>query len=572
MVSVRDRARQSTLLRPLRMARLRRFARTEGHENWPALIGCDMPAWEAALRSAKGGPRVLIATSIGGHFALNAIDRLLTVALTLRGAEVRIALCDRLLSGCQMAEANLFPDQNRFVEFGPQRDLCSYCYSPSRAAYAQIGIPVLNLGDFLTPEDLQTMAQAARAVDMEEIGSFSAEGLALGEHALAGALRFFARGDLATEPHASAVAHRYLTAALQSATAYRRILEYFPADVVVAHHGVYVPQGVAVAVARQIKRRVVVWNPAYRKHCFMFSHDDTYHHTMMNEPVATWRDGVFSAESAQMIESYLRSRWDGGRDWIRFHRDPDYRLTKELAMHGLDIGKPIVLALTNVFWDAQLHYPTNAFRSQLEWLCATIEWFAARADLQLVVRIHPAELSGVPASRQHAADEIARAFPVLPPNVRVIPPSSAVSTYVLAQSCDCALIYATKTGVELASMGIPVVVAGEAWVRNKGFTHDARSPEHYRELLARLPFGERLSAEMIELARRYAFHFFFRRMIPLDFVQPIAGPRRFATRIDGLGSLRPGANPGLDAICQGILTGTPFHMPHAAALIAGATV
>lgn len=571
MVSARDFARKSALLRPLRIARLRRYARTEGHENWPALIGRDMPAWEAALRSAQGGLRVLIATSIGGHFALNAIDRLLAVALTLRGAEVRIALCDRVLNACQMAEANLFPDQNRFVASGPQRDLCGYCYEPARTAYALLGIPVLNLGDFLTPEELKTLAQAARAVGMEELASFSAEGLALGEHALAGALRFFARGDLATEPHAMPVVHRYLTAALQTATAYRRILEHFSADVVIAHHGIYVPQGVAVAVARQTKRRVVVWNPAYRKHCFMFSHDDTYHHTMMNEPVATWRDGAFGAESAQLIESYLRSRWEGGRDWIRFHRDPDYRLTKNLAMQGLDAGKPVVLALTNVFWDAQLHYPTNAFRSQLEWLCATIEWFAARADLQLVVRIHPAELSGTPASRQHAADEIARAFPVLPVNVRVIPPDSAVSTYALAESCDCALIYATKTGVELASMGIPVIVAGEAWVRNKGFTHDALSPEHYRELLARLPFGERLPADLIELARRYAFHFFFRRMIPLDFVQPIAGPRRFATRIDGLGSLQPGANPGLDAICQGILAGTPFHMPDDAAPAIGAS-
>jgi hypothetical protein len=113
-------------------------------------------------------------------------------------------------------------------------------------------------------------------------------------------------------------------------------------------------------------------------------------------------------------------------------------------------------------------------------------------------------------------------------------------------------------GVELSAMGMPVIVAGEAWVRNKGFTEDIRSPQHYREVLARLPFAQRLDDARRGRALAYAHHFFFRRMIALPFVEPDTGTRRFTIRAASLDQLGPGADPGLDVVCQGILEGAPF--------------
>ncbi len=53
-----------------------------------------------------------------------------------------------------------------------------------------------------------------------------------------------------------------------------------------------------------------------------------------------------------------------------------------------------------------------------------------------------------------------------------------MSTYALMSLCNSAIIYGTKMGVELTSVGLPVIVAGEAWIRNKGLTHDARHPRN----------------------------------------------------------------------------------------------
>lgn len=112
---------------------------------------------------------------------------------------------------------------------------------------------------------------------------------------------------------------------------------------------------------------------------------------------------------------------------------------------GLDPSKHTIGLLTNVVWDAQLHYPVNAFPDMMAWLHATIEHFAGRRELQLVIRVHPAERSGAIKSRQPVVEEIAERFPRLPPNVFLIPPDSKMSTYSVMLGCDSVLIYGTKT-------------------------------------------------------------------------------------------------------------------------------
>jgi hypothetical protein len=77
----------------------------------------------------------------------------------------------------------------------------------------------------------------------------------------------------------------------------------------------------------------------------------------------------------------------------------------------------------------------------VDWVLRTVEYFSARPDLQLLIRVHPAEKSGDIPSRQPVLDEIRQRFPVIPPNVFVIPPESRVSTYAAMEACDSVIIY-----------------------------------------------------------------------------------------------------------------------------------
>jgi hypothetical protein len=409
----------------------------------------------------------------------------------------------------------------------------------------------------LTDEDRRLADKVSSELRLNEIETFELDGLKIGEHAKAGALRFYARATIDDEPHGETVLRRYLKAALLTALSVKRLFEKEKFDVAVFHHGIYVPQGIIGEVARQIGVRVVNWNPAYRKNCFIFSHGDTYHHTLMDEPVSVWEEMDWTPEREETISQYLRSRWQGENDWIRFTENPFFEKDRILKEIGCDTSRPIIGCLTNVMWDAQLHYPANAFPNMLEWLLHTVRYFEKRQDLQLVIRVHPAEIRGSVPTRQPVVEELKMHFPTLPANVFVVPPESNISTYVLAELCDSVIIYGTKTGVELTSVGIPVIVAGEAWIRNKGVTSDAESIAGYEAILNALPSKTRLPSEITSRAKKYAYHFFFRRMIPVDVFEKGPGwpPYRF---IGKLTDLEAGADAGLDCICDGILEGTAF--------------
>ena len=394
-----------------------------------------------------------------------------------------------------------------------------------------------------------------------EIRGFAIDGVPIGEHAMAGALRFFARGDLEAEPKAEAVLRRYFEAALLTYYACHRLLAGGHYKVVVLNHGIYVPQGVIAETARRLGVRVVTWHPAYRRGCFIFNHDETYHHGLMNEPVSAWEGMRWDKWHREQIERYLKSRWVGRNDWVKFQREPKFDIEAIKKETGIDFSRPTVGLLTNVVWDAQLHYKANAFPGMLDWLSKTIAYFEKRTDLQLLIRVHPAELTGTLPSRQPAVAEIKRAFPQLPSNVFIIPPESRLSTYVAMSQCNAVLIYGTKTGVELTASGIPVIVAGEAWIRGKGVTLDAESEIDYLRLLDSLPLPAGLDEPTRDRALKYAYHFFFRRMIPLASVRERKGWPPFEVSINGLHDLVPGKSLGLDVICDGILSGTPFIYP-----------
>jgi hypothetical protein len=116
-------------------------------------------------------------------------------------------------------------------------------------------------------------------------------------------------------------------------------------------------------------------------------------------------------------------------------------------------------------------------------------------------------------------------------------------------------------GVELAALGLPVIVAGEAWVRNKGITSDARDRDDYLDLLARLPLVGKTTEDRAARARKYAFHFFFRRMIPVGLFEPTARWPYLRVNLGSVDGLQAGADRGLDVICDGILAEKPFIYP-----------
>ncbi|TVQ44349.1 MAG: capsule biosynthesis protein [Gloeocapsa sp. DLM2.Bin57] len=531
--------------------------------DWEGILTTNPTLWEEAKQKATTD--VLIATSVGGLLPMSLPESLLAVALTLRGAKVHILLCDEFLPACLNLQKIDIPE-TVIENYQLKTVKCKDCYQAGRKFYEPLGLQIHRYSELVSETEKEKAKAIAQTIPLTEIPAYCLNNWQIGEHAYAGALRYFASGNLENEPHSEVIVRRYFEGAILTAQATNNLLQQHQFEVACFNHGIYLPHGIIGEVCRQPHGdiqpvRVVNWNVAYRKKCFIFSHGDTYHQTMLSEPVETWSDLPWNETMEAQIIAYLRSRWSGSRDWIWFHEKPDAEIEKIAQEIGLDLTKPIIGLLTNVMWDAQLHYRANAFPNMLSWVLATIKYFSQRQDLQLLIRIHPAEIRGTLPSRQPLLPEINKVWSQLPPNVFIIPPESPVSTYAAMLQCDSVIIYGTKTGVELTSFGIPVIVGGEAWIKGKGITLDPPTPEAYFTTLDTLPLKQKLTSETLMRARKYAYHFFFRRMIPIKLMQPVPGKPPYRINVANLDQLLPSVDPGLDVICEGILTESPFIYP-----------
>jgi hypothetical protein len=534
------------------------YSRTR-YANWKAVLQRDHIYWSRVLKETGLKDRVLIPTCVGSLIGTTHLESLLGVALSLRGVRVEFLLCDAALPACVGCEIGYLGNLHEKNFLPLSHAFCSRCFAPAFKALSPLNLRIHRFQELLSPGDIERCRQMSAAVPLSAIPEYAYRDIAVGEHAYAGALRFYARGDLNGAPFAEEVIRQYLMASLISATAMFTLFDREHFECAVFNHGIYVPQGIVGEVCRKRGVRVVNWNAAYRKKCFIFSHQETYHHTLMSEPIDKWGGISWTTQRENVLIGYLNSRREGVNDWIWFHKKPIHRVDGALARMGMDPSKPCIGMLTSVMWDAALHYPANAFPNMLEWVFHTIDYFRNRPDLQLIMRVHPAEIQGGLPSRQRVVDEIRNRYPDgIPGNIFVIAPESRLSTYALMEKCNAVIIYNTKTGIELSAMGVPVIVAGEAWIRNKGFSIDVTNPVEYSRVLDRLPLPDRMSSADTLQAKKYAYHFFFRRMIPLELMEPTGGNPPFRVNLKTIDELQPGKSRGLDLICDGILNGSDF--------------
>jgi hypothetical protein len=203
----------------------------------------------------------------------------------------------------------------------------------------------------------------------------------------------------------------------------------------------------------------------------------------------------------------------GARVWGKSKRLWQYVSAQGAAQTRKALGlddRPVVLLAANVLGDS-LTLGRNIFaESMSEWITKTVQYFAKRPDVQLVVRIHPGEKI-VPQAKSMGT-VVREALPEIPSHIRLVGALDNVNTYDLIEVASLGLAYTTTVGVETAMNGIPVISCGNTHYRGRGFTLDPNSWEEYfstlENVLSDLP-AHRLTEELIAKAWNYAYRFFF---------------------------------------------------------------
>jgi hypothetical protein len=304
---------------------------------------------------------------------------------------------------------------------------------------------------------------------------------------------------------------------LAAASRLERLLAKRDYDTVVLPNGSILEFGMAyrLAMAREIS--VTTYDFGEQRDRVWLAQDQEVMR-LNTDPLWSARGGMpLTAGEVSDLETLYRAR-RGGEVWSTFARQwqaAESQGAQEARRSlGLVPDRPVVLLCTNVVGDSLALDRQLFTRGMAEWLEHAVRFFADRPDAQLVVRVHPGELLGA----GHPSVEIVQAsLPELPEHVKVVPPGSKVNTYDLIELAHLGLVYTTTVGMEMAMSGVPVIVAGDAHYRGKGFTLDPDSLEQFISMIkTRLsePADRRLPADVRQQARRYAYRFFFEFPFP----------------------------------------------------------
>jgi hypothetical protein len=360
---------------------------------------------------------------------------------------------------------------------------------------------------------------------------------------------FLCAADVEHDPLQLRTRRRFLRSARRILRGVEAALDEHRPEIVVLLNGLFLFESIAWEACRARGIDVVTYERAFRKETLVFSRDAPAGYYNFDDAWArVGRD--LSAAEAKQIDDYLALRRGGKAFDQHWAPDPD-----ALIVGGS--GRLVVL-FTNLTWDTAVLGRDCAFPSIQAWVDAAIGAFVARPEHQLVIRIHPSEIH-LPGkiSRDSLAEYIARRHPYLPSNIQVVGPDEPTSSYALMEACDAGLVYTSTTGLELASNGVPTIVAGMTHYRSKGFTVDVNTPAEFEAALDRVLDTPESLAPDVTLARRYAHFFFFRGPIPAPgVIEPVPGLARVTVR--RLSDLEPGRDATLDRICRGILEGAPF--------------
>jgi capsule polysaccharide export protein KpsC/LpsZ len=176
---------------------------------------------------------------------------------------------------------------------------------------------------------------------------------------------------------------------------------------------------------------------------------------------------------------------------------------------GLD-SRPVVMLAANVLGDS-LTLGRDIFAdSMTEWITRTVQFFAARPEVQMVIRVHPGETL-VPKAKS-MGQVVREALHSLPGHIHIIGAADKVNTYDLIEIADLGLAYTTTVGLETAMNGTPVISCGKTHYRGRGFTIDPNSWDEYFAALERVLAdltAHRLSESQTAAAWNYAYRFFF---------------------------------------------------------------
>ena len=484
--------------------------------------------------------RVLVAMVELHHYQFTQI---LTIAkaLQLRGAEVKVLICDQSLPGCEIKSSN-----NKNL-----KNPCWECKFNKENLFKPFELDSISYSDVVNAAEQQLIRKLAQECSKDSSKKVTYKDLDLTRCVDDSVTRYFYGGDAADEGEHRKVRGQHIETAIKNAmTAHNIDLDWQP-DAVLCNMSAY-----------------SIWNPLYdhfRNRIKMVSLTDlnpkaiTYNFNdillsrdRFNRYYKSRDNKTLTGQEKSELELYFRKRFSG-QDWLfqkdGFYNAPDEK--SEIKNLKIDATKRNLFLFSNLYWDTGLSDKTVLFDDVISWVLGTIEMVKGNKNLHLYIKTHPAERYSTVKSQKTVKNIIEKNYPNGIENVTIIDPVRKIKPYSLFPYIDAAVLFQGTLGLELLKAGIPVISCATASYNSLGFVHEPVTLSEYKDSLltaVKITFDE----ELLEVF----LYFFFMRVVAFPWEQSssayannIYNPLTISSSED----LQPGKSEKLDYLCELIL-------------------
>lgn len=455
----------------------------------------------------KKNLKFLICTVSGDNYLIRLFDNLFYITLKLFKIEVSILKCGKSLPLCHVSNYSLISKLKK-----DQEKLCELCTKGFTTEFGEHNKDVINLGKYIDKRAIIKINKIVKKINYKNIFNFKKVPNYINENVKSAYIRFNGSSEQNNNEINNLILIReYYKSALIFNYSFKKLLKYKKYNRIISHHGIYIPHGIILSIARLYRISTYVWQPGYRKNSVVMVKNHSVHTYFPK--TKNWNNFFFDEIKQNRIKKYLRSRIYAPGNWLSFNVKTN---NKTIFKNN----NPTYLMALNVDWDAVVHFKSIAFKNMFEWLKFTVDYFERNKNKNLIIRAHPGELLGNVPSSITADKYLKSYYPNLPKNIKFINSFSSLNTYDLCKQSDIILVYSSKISIEMATLGKPVIVSGEAWIKNKGITHDVKSAKDYELFL------NKNVHQLIEKSKKnkikslkFAYYYFFKKMFKFNNIQ-----------------------------------------------------
>lgn len=477
---------------------------------------------------------VLFPVTEGGLILNSFVFGVLGHGFRTRGYEPLVVLCD--------ADMDLCLRKHRSPDDAATCELCNHAGTTTFGAF---GLDVVSLGSLGVKEP-----DVSFSLDDDEAAY---RGVDISRYARATLRRFNKKYKV---DHGRAEERekyrRLLETSAYLVDASTALYETVDCDAVLVQHPAYMYGGIYLETARAAGVPAFTISTAWEDQKIMIGNAENRNALPQFEDVGFLRELVdreLDPAQCEAIDELMAGRRDGSRMKLDYVQDASQSIQER-------VGTCQVGMFTNLMWDASLEADSPTYEDPYEWVHDTIGHLGGREDIELILKVHPAEK--IIGTNRGVTDELDDTYDTLPDNVTVLPPDTDVNPYQLLDDLDVGIVWNSTLGLEMSYYGTPAVVVGQTHYRGLDFTVDPDSVEEYRELLEDI---EDVSSdgEMRARARRYAYYLFYQKSIPFTYIDTYddsLGGKGLPVTHEGITN-----DPALDLVVDRITAHEPVVLP-----------